>query len=560
MNNIPLILLGVLAPFAAFVNPSIFFLVVLAIFLTGDFRGALRDLQKVYPYLVLVLAWLVAQAIVAVWATGPASTIAELCNGFICSKAIVAVAGSLREMKVPILQALSYTSFFALIAMLGRSWERVVYFRNALLWSSLLAAVVCVFGYMGIIDLPNGRYWREIGRPSGTFTDPNSLGIGAYLLIVFFLQELKERSGKFRSIAAIGVGLWIVVGMLSGSRAFILGAVVLTVFVAGRMSRRLVAGMLVIFLLSTLIFNLMPKETREVFTSNLPTSLSRVVRTLDVSHATGELNSRSIFFDANFQMWKQAPFLGVGWGNFQREFRSIRAERDYNVGGWNDNPNSFYLGVLSELGLIGLISMLVAATAFRIRPPAEEVPLGGAIGFLAQLLIGAHLYFPEIAAISALIFSQAFVLTHSMNFWRELKTFSGVAALIVFAKTFLMDFGVFNRFAASQPWVSRRSAITLPCPESGEIKIGLLVPSEMSRQMRLNVSSSNGEVQSLQMKQDGTMQGIFRCDPLIGGSVASLVRFQLECSHIWIAERKSSSRYSDMVLCGRLVTTPNYKA
>ena len=59
----------------------------------------------------------------------------------------------------------------------------------------------------------------------------------------------------------------------------------------------------------------------------------------------------------SLQVFKQSPIIGVGTGDFPREYRKINEVNSPNLPNVT-NPHNMYTLVLAQLGFIGLVSML----------------------------------------------------------------------------------------------------------------------------------------------------------------------------------------------------------
>ncbi|HEX7579720.1 MAG TPA: hypothetical protein VF580_06945, partial [Thermoanaerobaculia bacterium] len=63
------------------------------------------------------------------------------------------------------------------------------------------------------------EYWKHVGRISGTFTDPNALGVGLALLVPLSAAALLELRGAIRAVPAAGLLLAPFALERSGSRS-----------------------------------------------------------------------------------------------------------------------------------------------------------------------------------------------------------------------------------------------------------------------------------------------------------------------------------------------------
>jgi O-antigen ligase len=165
--------------------------------------------------------------------------------------------------------------------------------------------------------------------------------------------------GSFAAItAAIGMswsrGAWLgfaaalVVVNLARSRqgALVFAAVVLVVAVMG-----LVGG-----------FGLLPASVMERLTSFLPFVGVQDVRAIEVTDDNYASIERLAHWQSALDMWRDHPWLGVGFGNYEAAYSR------YALPKWPlalGHAHNYYLNVAAEAGLIGLIAyLLLWGTAF----------------------------------------------------------------------------------------------------------------------------------------------------------------------------------------------------
>ena len=265
--------------------------------------------------------------------------------------------------------------------------------------------------------------WSVYLRYSGTFTDPNALGIGAALLAILALALLFEPakgSRGARAAAFLVVILALPVLQISGSRTGFLilalaGGLTLTGLVRARAVplRRLGLAVAAALLLAAAVWPLLPKRGN-VAAGGLAARLAAAFRTGSLD-ATA--NKRLLFWRGALDVILEEPLSGCGLGGFPYEF-PVRFGRKHHPVEFTDNATNALLDVAAEAGLPALALALAAVIPILVRAfdaaltrqrSAVEPRLAGAalIGFAIASMTGSHLRFPEIGclvvAIAALV-------------------------------------------------------------------------------------------------------------------------------------------------------------
>lgn len=260
------------------------------------------------------------------------------------------------------------------------------------------------------------EYWKHVGRISGTFTDPNALGVGLALLVPLSAAALLELRGAIRAVPAAGLLLAPFALERSGSRSalIVLAVAALGVAIGGFRSggkiRRAVlvagGGALVV---AAVLLAFAPRGG-----SAVAGGLVRRVGGALSARSLVELTShRPVFWGAALEIVREEPLSGCGLGGFPFEF-PVRYERTFGPARFTDNATNAFLDVAAESGVpalllgIGAVTSLVLLaleTLVRPLPGAGWAAVGGAaavIGLLVVSLTGSHLRFPEVAICAAL--------------------------------------------------------------------------------------------------------------------------------------------------------------
>jgi len=234
---------------------------------------------------------------------------------------------------------------------------------------------------------------------TGFATDPNALGIllGALVPLSFTLRP--------KWLWAISI-LLIFGGIYSGSRSFfILPIITACYFVwrtkGTRFALLSVGSILVITILLTLL------GSRAI--PNLPVGLVRLQESINLTRISETVKSRTIFTRLCLEAFKLSPIFGVGLGRFEDYVVPLSHSLQLGTGVWRDGATSFYLEILCELGLVGVLVFLGVALSLRRAKNAELGYRGLDIAFLAVLLVVPATNFSEGVAIAGLLLAQTVV-------------------------------------------------------------------------------------------------------------------------------------------------------
>ena len=280
---------------------------------------------------------------------------------------------------------------------------------------ALLAGLAVLLGRWLSLDV-RSAYWTTIGRASGTFTDPNALGVGLALLVLLSAGAGATFRGPLRWLGLAALAVAPLALERSGSRSALLvlgaGAAAAAVggYRAGGSARRgaLAGAALVVALAAGTAF-LAPRGGPAVAGG----LWERLGGTLS-SPSIGDLaSSRPLFWQAAFAMVSAEPLTGCGLGGFPFEFPTWY-EKSRGPADFTDNATNAFLDVAAESGLPALLLGLAAVTPFLVRAfETLLAPFGAAswpsiagaasvAGLLAASFTGSHLRFPEVALLAAL--------------------------------------------------------------------------------------------------------------------------------------------------------------
>ena len=231
----------------------------------------------------------------------------------------------------------------------------------------LAMQALCVGGLVGGVLSLLDSVAAHGGVPRYSIGDPNDFGVSEAIAMLITVYLLSSSSNKrARLIYGLAIALEIVAVARTASRAAAIGAVLgMAIIVSTRRALRprnmagLIAGGLAIWFV---IIH---------FTSGA--ALSRVGGTVSSSGSDG-LNNRVNIWHLAFRYWSAHPIAGIGGG----AFKSYSA-----MDGGDKVAHSIFIGTLTELGLIGLILILLifAVAATRVARLRDR--------FLARHLVAA---------------------------------------------------------------------------------------------------------------------------------------------------------------------------
>ncbi len=294
--------------------------------------------------------------------------------------------------------------------------------RRALKGAMAGAVLSCVFALLqglGWVAAPRTAFWRTSGRLQGLCSDPNALGVLAGLAI-----PVAVAGGLF---GARRLGWWIAAFVLaaglaeSGSRSGFLvalgGAAIVGVVAVRRPELGLRAlavrgrrwwifaalAVLGVILASDRRVGGLSQRLISIFDRDVPLEF--------------RVSARPILWQGAWKAWKANPIAGLGWNAFSWQLPNLSPAAASMPG--YDNPGNFYLQVLTETGLAGMIvfaGFLWAAgrTIVRgLRPNrrSEPFPLlfgsaGALAAFAAAMFFGSHLLAAEVSCLAFILLAQ----------------------------------------------------------------------------------------------------------------------------------------------------------
>jgi O-antigen ligase len=281
--------------------------------------------------------------------------------------------------------------FFVLIFNVINRVKDIINSIISLVLATMVSAGVIIYQYYFNPYLGNIEHWVDSRRFNATFTDPNSLGAYTILLFPIFIGLLIYfKKWYLRLLVLVSFLLFLMELFFSGSRSAFVGIVLaISIFVIifiirgfrhiRKRAKFYPRGRKIILVLIPVII-LMILISFSVYLINAPDSFiletSLVHRTIETFktgiYFTGKYgviegfksisNYRYIYWGQAVEMFKDYPLTGVGQGSYILQlpnYLTMNRTGYLTDGGLSvDYTGNYYLQVLSELGLPGLILIL----------------------------------------------------------------------------------------------------------------------------------------------------------------------------------------------------------
>lgn len=346
-------------------------------------------------------------------------------------------------------------------------------------------------------------FWTGQGRIASSFTDPNAAGI----FLALFLPILLSIKNLHKAIVVLAVISTIVVGLMSGSRTFILGLFLFVFIKIPNNRSRIIVGFCTLGLLLALnVFQASnPEKFKEIFDSS-PPAISRVLNSISTK---GALFSREAFFFITSRAWLENPVMGIGPSQFPLRVTEFAQRAHVSIGLWRDNPNNYYLGILVEYGLIGLIALFYGLTRLRLKTGGDEGARSSLIILSVLLLTGPHLDFDEVSILVGFLFAMG-VEEKSME---DLVPFSfkiaaPIFAIAIFVTAYFGQAGLYEWEKDEDGffrWTSVASKMNFFCDSDGKaiVKLRNALPGVLQK---TDIYTSFAPPQSLNISADSKVE------------------------------------------------------
>ena len=314
-------------------------------------------------------------------------------------------------------------------------------------WAAVLAAALqALYGlYQYVAQAgPGGFFLSGQLRPYGTFNQPNPFGgylafVGALALGPLIAWRRRGEPWLGPRLLPLCAALAVIYGavLLSFSRGAWLAAIASMLAMLLARSRRSLLYLASVALLAALLWGVgalsfMPQSV--VGRASGVSSYLRVfdVRKVKVTPENWAIVERMANWQAAWTMFNDRPVVGVGIGNFGAAYPDYAPGRWVNLTG---HAHNYYLNVLAETGLPGLMAYLALLTAVliytgrvlflaRSHPGVREGPIsqyglalgvfGAMVALSAQNLVDS-LYVHSMTALVGLVLGLAVVLMQNVS-------------------------------------------------------------------------------------------------------------------------------------------------
>ncbi|TLS76029.1 O-antigen ligase family protein [Mariprofundus erugo] len=236
-----------------------------------------------------------------------------------------------------------------------------------------LNLVYCVLQMVGIVDLGGVVAGSTAGNATGRIGH-TSFGFIYGIWAAWLLHLGMQKNGWLRSSCWL-LAMWalFMVFMAQGKSGYLVAFVAIALVAAKWLretgNRRVLFGLLALFLLLSLFMATGPGQERLVGTWQGLTNSTPEKMDLEQQIAVSSATARLDWWKMSIAIWKQTPLLGVGTGGFPNAFVDWQLAHSTNA----DksvlhlvHPHNQYLLVMVRWGVLGLI-FLVALLYFWIR-------------------------------------------------------------------------------------------------------------------------------------------------------------------------------------------------
>jgi len=276
--------------------------------------------------------------------------------------------------------------FFVLIFNVIDRVKDIINSIISLVLANMVTSGVIIYQYYFNPYFGNVEHWVNSGRFNATFTDPNALGAFTILLFPIYIGLfIYFKRWYLKLLIAVLFSLFLMELFFSGSRSAFIGIMLtliifIVIFIKKGIEyikkrwkfyskrRKIILWFIPVIILMILIsFSIYLVNTPDsVF---LKTSLAeRTIETFQTGiYFTGKYgfiegfksisNFRYIYWGQAVEMFKDYPLSGVGQGSYLLQLPNylvMNITRFYKV----DYSGNYYLQILSELGLPGLVLIL----------------------------------------------------------------------------------------------------------------------------------------------------------------------------------------------------------
>ena len=297
---------------------------LIAVFVTGRFMQVV--LSPVGKLVTLFTVWFILCIPMAIWRGGSFQVFVDIWSRSFL--AYILIAG-----------------LISTVAHSRKAFHTIAYSVGFL---ASLALVLHQYDRTGRLDLAGGRY--ENANEFGF-----SLLVGLPFLAFMFLQG----RGVRKAAAVVLAGPVLIALAKTGSRACLLGAGMLVLFVFFQASKAVRAKLVIaVPILVVLLLLVVPSHLRDRYVTLFSSRNDDTNQTsTNTGEAAGSAEARLVLLEDSIWLTIVHPFSGVGPGNFAVAQNDLAIARGERKGQWHVTHNT-YTQVSSEMGIPGLVIYL----------------------------------------------------------------------------------------------------------------------------------------------------------------------------------------------------------
>jgi hypothetical protein len=338
---------------------------------------------------------------------------------------------------------------------------------------STVSATFAISQWLGLMPLQLSNqtpFWSSLGRVAGLLSDPNALGVVMVLSLWMVALMPREDVSVIRWRLLCWVGLVVGAGIVSGSRTFLLGGVLLCAALGWSRSQRLFVGSAMGLCAAIVIVTLLDSSALISGVQNtqrwLPQGVLRGVSALSLYRLSETFGSRTLFFDLVSAVGSGRWLFGLGADRF-REYVPLIGMQSGLIHKWTDNANNLYLALLVELGILGCMCacLVLAARSINRTLPAKR-SVWGCIALALMMATGPHTDFIEVVVLVGVFVSLISKPRDQM--FPGFSIISVTAGVAGFAASFMREQGAYTWWeqqGGAARWLSHRAQIELVCEQ-----------------------------------------------------------------------------------------------
>jgi O-antigen ligase len=339
------------------------------------------DLDKTYQYLLISLAFLIPLTV-----SGANTIIVIICFLWVFSGDYKAKYNQIMSSKLMIASIVFYC-----LHVIGMLWTEDIQWGLHILhkmWYFLLFFPILFnivqrkyINYylsafllaIALTEIASYLVWFELVEPfkNASVQNPTPfmshisynpiLAFSIYLVLhkVFFNKKLTNLVFSFYSFFAISMIInMFITGGRAGQVAFF---VMLSILIFQIFDKQRIKSLLVILIMIPSIF-ITAYQFSDLFKTRVDSSIVEALSYPNIDISGGSKNYNSVGLRINFaknslEVIKQNPIIGIGTGDFPSEYKKINQINSPNFEN-ADHPHNMYILITTQLGLIGLVSML----------------------------------------------------------------------------------------------------------------------------------------------------------------------------------------------------------